>query len=129
RQFARTRITASLGVLLLIGTVGLLSGLWSDPLPAVAWTAALTALHLIITLQCRKFLAAPDGAERLRSWRIRFVTFDFLLGITWMLNVVYVVNGEDGHTFMLAVMLLVIAVSSMLASSLPVAVFAATMPV
>jgi two-component system, cell cycle sensor histidine kinase PleC len=129
RQFAHARLSASLAVLLLVGTVGFLSGLWSDPLAASLWTSAVMVVHLVIARQCRRFLAQPQGSGNLASWRLRFVSFDFLFGLTWMLNVIYVVNGENAGTFMLFIMLLMIALSSMLASSLPIAVFAATMPV
>ena len=55
---------------------------------------------------------------------------DLFFGIAWMSNVVAVVRADEGaSTFMLFVMLLVVAVSSMLASSLPMAMFAATAPV
>src|SRR6185369_6459491 len=51
-------------------------------------------------------------------------------GVAWMSNVVAVVRVDEGaSTFILFVMLLVVAVSSMLASSLPLAMFAATAPV
>ena len=47
-----------------------------------------------------------------------------------MYNLIHPVGQDEGSsTFMLFVMLLVVAVSSMLASSLPIAVFAATVPV
>jgi two-component system cell cycle sensor histidine kinase PleC len=50
--------------------------------------------------------------------------------VAWMSNVVAVVRTDEGaSTFILFVMLLVVAVSSMLASSLPLAMFAATAPV
>jgi len=129
RQFAQTRISASLAVMLLVGTVGFLSGLWSDPLAASLWTTGVMAVHLLIAWQCRRFLAEPQGSGNLGSWRIRFVVLDFVFGTTWMLNVLYVVHGTNAGAFMLFIMLLVIALSSMLASTLPMAVFATTLPV
>ena len=63
-------------------------------------------------------------------WRARFVVLDLFFGLAWMSNVIAVVRVDEGaSTFMLFVMLLVVAVSSMLASSLPIAMFAATAPV
>jgi two-component system, cell cycle sensor histidine kinase PleC len=130
RQFAQNRISASLAVLLLVATVGFLSGVWADPLAASLWTTGVMLVHMLMVLQCRSFLAEPQGAANLQKWRIRFVIVDLLFGIAWMLNVVYVVNGQAAAgTFMLFVMLLMVAVSGMLASSLPIAVFAATLPV
>ena len=66
----------------------------------------------------------------LRAWRLRFIMLDLFYGLAWMYNLVHPLGQDEGSsTFMLFVMLLVVAVSSMLASSLPIAVFAATMPV
>ena len=130
RQFAQNRITASLPVVLLIATVGFLSGVWAERLPAGIWTLATLCVHLAITWQCRTFLHQPQGQVNLRTWRIRFVGFDFLFGVAWMFNVVNVMNGRAAaSTFVLFLMLLVVAVSSMLASSVPKAVFAATLPI
>ncbi|MFO0990281.1 MAG: histidine kinase dimerization/phospho-acceptor domain-containing protein, partial [Alphaproteobacteria bacterium] len=130
RLFAQNRISASLAVMLLVATVGFLSGLWAEPISAAVWTAGVLVIHWVIALQCRQFLAAPQSAVNLKAWRLRFITLDFMFGTAWMLNVVQVVQGHEGTgTFMLFIMLLVVALSSMLASSLPIAVFAATVPV
>ena len=55
---------------------------------------------------------------------------DLFFGLAWMFILIHPVGVDEGSgTFMLFVMLLVVAVSSMLASSVPVAVLAATVPV
>jgi two-component system cell cycle sensor histidine kinase PleC len=130
RLFAQNRISASLAVMLLVATVGFLSGLWADPISAAVWTVGVLVIHWVIALQCRQFLGEPQSSVNLRAWRLRFVALDFMFGTAWMLNVVQVVHGHEGTgTFMLFIMLLVVALSSMLASSLPIAVFATTIPV
>jgi two-component system cell cycle sensor histidine kinase PleC len=130
RQFAENRLSASLVVLLLIGTVGFLSSVWIGAVMAGSWTAAVLVIHAIIITKCRQFLSEPSTTQDLKRWRLRFIILDLLYGLAWMYNLIHPV-GQDGSssTFMLFVMLLVVAVSSMLASSLPIAVFAATMPV
>ena len=130
RQFAENRLSASLVVLLLVGTVGFLSSLWTGAVVAGAWTAAVLVIHVIIVTKCRQFLAEPSTTRDLRRWRLRFIILDLFYGLAWMYNLIHPVGQDEGSsTFMLFVMLLVIAVSSMLASSLPIAVFAATVPV
>jgi two-component system cell cycle sensor histidine kinase PleC len=65
-----------------------------------------------------------------RKWRLRFIMLDLFYGLAWMFILINPVGvDESSGTFMLFVMLLVVAVSSMLASSLPMAAFAATFPV
>jgi two-component system, cell cycle sensor histidine kinase PleC len=130
RQFAQNRQSASLAMMLLVATVGLLSGMWTGAALAAAWTLSVFGIHAIITAQCRKFLNEPPSKVNIGRWRVRFVTLDLFFGIAWMSNVMSVVRMDAGaSTFMLFVMLLVVAVSSMLASSLPLAMIAATAPV
>lgn len=130
RQYAQTRLSASLVVLLLVGTIGLLSGLWTGATAAGAWTASVLIIHLVIITKCRQFLAETPDEAGARRWRLRFIILDLFYGLAWMFILIHPVGvDESSGTFMLFVMLLVVAVSSMLASSLPMAVFAATFPV
>jgi len=130
RQFADNRISASLMVMLLVGTVGFLSSFWISPIIAGIWTVAVLAIHLIIVAKCRQFLGSARNGTSLRTWQMRFIVLDLFYGLAWMFNLVNP-SGVDARssTFMLFMMLLIVAVSSMLASSLPIAAFAATMPV
>jgi two-component system, cell cycle sensor histidine kinase PleC len=130
RQFAHTRISASLAVMLLVITVGFLAGVWAEPVHASVWTASMLVIHWMIKLQCRRFLAEPQGSLNLQNWRLRFVSLDFLFGFAWMFIAVNVGESRgDASVFMLFVMLLMVAVSAMLSSSVPFAVLAATLPV
>src|SRR6476619_31490 len=131
RLFAQNRISASPVILLLIVTIGLLSGLWTWGLTSGVWTAGALLIHLVIISECRKFLdETPSTAANLRSWRLRFIMLDLFFGMAWTFILIHPIGvDEQSGTFMLFVMLLVVAISSMLASSLPVAVFALTLPV
>jgi two-component system cell cycle sensor histidine kinase PleC len=130
RLFAQNRLSASLVVLLLVGTVGFLSSLWTGAVTAGVWSAGVLIIHVVIITKCRRFLAMPQFEVNIRSWRLKFIMLDLFFGLAWMFNLIQPVGMDEGAgTFMLFVMLLVVAVSSMLASSLPIAVFAATVPV
>jgi two-component system cell cycle sensor histidine kinase PleC len=130
RLFAQNRLSASLVILLLVGTVGFLSSLWIGAVAAGTWTGAVLVIHAIMITKCRQFLAERQGSANLRTWRLRFITLDLFFGLSWMFLLIHHVGVDEGSkTFMLFVMLLVVAVSSMLASSVPIAVFASTMPV
>src|SRR3954447_3608631 len=130
RQFAQNRLSASLALWLLIATVGVLSGLWTGLLLAGSSTLTVVGIHTIITSHCRKFINEASGRVDITRWRMRFVILDLCFGLAWMSNVIAVVRVDEGaSTFILFVMLLVVAVSSMLASSLPLAMLASTAPV
>jgi two-component system, cell cycle sensor histidine kinase PleC len=130
RLFAQNRLSASLVILLLVGTVGFLSSLWTGAITAAIWTSAVLVIHAIIITKCRQFLAEPPGSVQIRAWRLRFIILDLLCGLAWMFILIHPVGVEENSgMFMLFVMLLVVAVASMLASSVPIAVLAATIPV
>jgi two-component system cell cycle sensor histidine kinase PleC len=130
RQYAQNRLSASLVILLLVGTVGFLSSLWTGATMAGTWTAAVLVIHTVIITKCRQFLAETPNEADARRWRLRFIILDLFYGLAWMFVLIHPVGvDESSGTFMLFIMLLVVAVSSMLASSLPMAVFAATIPV
>jgi two-component system cell cycle sensor histidine kinase PleC len=130
RQYAQNRLSASLVILFLVATVGFLSGLWTGAVAAGAWTASVLVIHAVIITKCRQFLELPPAEVSYRKWRLRFVILDLLYGLAWMFILIHPVGVDaSSGTFMLFIMLLVVAVSSMLASSLPMAVAAATFPV
>jgi two-component system cell cycle sensor histidine kinase PleC len=131
RQYAQTRISASLVVILLVVASGVLTSFWMPPIAAVVWTAVILAIHGVVIRFCSKFLAIASSSPAItRKWRLRFVGLDLLYGLAWTVVLIHP-SGIDvvSNTLMLFVMLLVIAVSSMLAASLPIAAFAATVPV
>src|SRR5271163_3081197 len=130
RQFAQNRLSASPVILLLILTIGALSGLWTGALVCGVWTAGALIIHVVIIRKCRQFLAEPANTSTVRTWRMRFVLLDLFFGMAWTFILINPVGMDDqAATFMLFVMLLVVAISSMLASSLPIAVLALTLPV
>jgi two-component system cell cycle sensor histidine kinase PleC len=130
RQYAQNRLSASLVILLLVATIGFLSSLWTGAVMAGAWTAAVLVIHAAMISKCRQFLELPMADVVAQSWRVRFIMLDLFYGLAWMFVLIHPIGSDESSgTFMLFVMLLVVAVSSMLASSLPMAVFAATFPV
>ena len=129
RQYAQTRISASYVVMLLVVAAGLLFGIWMRPLPAAAWTCGILCIHAASMRNCFRFLAEPLMPAAASKWRTRFVLLDLLYGLCWMAILIHPALHVVSDTVMMFLMLLVIAVSSMLAANLPVAALAATVPV
>ncbi len=131
RQYAQTRISASFVVLLLIVGTGAITALWHPPLAAALWVFFTLSIHGITVAICRRFLKEPAAAPKaIRMWRLRFIMLDLFYGLAWVFMLSHPFGAyQAANTFMLFVMLLVVAVSSMLAASLPIAAFAATVPV
>jgi two-component system, cell cycle sensor histidine kinase PleC len=130
RQYARTRLSASLVVMLLVAATGLAFGWWMQPLSAAIWTIGMLCIHAGIIRACSRFLAETPTPSGTRKWRTRFIVLDLMYGVSWTVLLVHP-TGTDivSNSLMMCLMLLVVAVSSMLAASLPIAAFAATAPI
>jgi two-component system, cell cycle sensor histidine kinase PleC len=130
RQFAQNRLSASPLIVLLIATIGLFSGLWTGAVICGIWAAGTLLIHVVIIFACRQFLAEVPSTAKLSSWRMRFLLLDLFFGVAWTFILINPIGIDtQAGMFMLFVMLLVVAISSMLASSLPIAVFALTLPI
>src|SRR5947207_14429209 len=127
RQYAQTRMSASFVVMLLVVAAGVLFGFWMQPVSAAAWTCGMICIHAAMIRSCGRFLAEPPSLAATRKWRTRFVMLDLLYGLCWTV-ILLRPAGLDvaSNTLMMFLMLLVVAVSTMLAASLPVAALAAT---
>src|SRR6516225_8319254 len=72
RQFAQNRLSGSLVILMLVGSIGALSSVWTGALTAGTWAGAVLMIHAIIIIKCRQFLAEPSRTADVRRWRMRF---------------------------------------------------------
>jgi two-component system cell cycle sensor histidine kinase PleC len=131
RQFAQNRQSAALALIFLVGTVGLLSNLWSNYFVSGGWTATTLIVLWLTLARSRQYLNEQQGNIDIRKWRRRFILLDAAFGLAWMTLIVTMMRAPEtaAGTFVLFIMLLVIAISSMLSSMLPPALFAATVPI
>ncbi len=116
--------------MLLVVATGLLFGFWLQPMAAAAWTCGMLCIHAAIIRNCARFLAEPPTQTPTRKWRTRFVLLDLLYGLCWAAIVIHPASSDVvANALMMFLVMLVIAVSSMLAANLPIAALAATAPV
>ena len=129
RQYAQNRLSGSLGVILLAGAIAVISTFWSSVTWAGLWVAMVLTIQLASMIKCRAFLATPAHEVVVKRARLTFVALDLLFGLAWMVNLIRPADDSRSTEFInVFVVLLVVAVSSMLGASLPVAVFATTAP-
>jgi two-component system cell cycle sensor histidine kinase PleC len=115
--------------MLLVVATGFRFGVWVQPITAAAWTCSMLCIHAVIMRNCVRFLAEQTSLAATRKWRTRFVLLDLLYGLCWMAILIHPALDSVSDTLMMFLMLLVVAVSSMLAANLPIAALAATVPI
>jgi two-component system, cell cycle sensor histidine kinase PleC len=129
RQYAQNRLSGSLGIILLATAIGLISTYWASVAWAGLWMAMVLTIQLASMVKCRDFLAQPASEKAIKRARLTFIILDLLFGLAWAINLAHPADDRSSSDIInVFVMLLVVAVSSMLGSSLPIAVFATTAP-
>jgi two-component system, cell cycle sensor histidine kinase PleC len=128
--FARNRLSAALPLPILAAIVAATALLWVGIHNVASWTAVVIAVHVGITAMCRRFVAIPASEVKLAHWTRRFVVGEFVEGVAWaaILLIVSTSTGTGLEVFQFAAMLIVVSVVTMLASTVPAAVVAGTLP-
>ncbi len=131
--FAQNRISAAYAVPLLIAIVAAAALLWIRPLVVVGWASLVFAMHLIMLALCHRYIATTPADALIKTWLRRLVVAEFFTGVAWA-GVLVLVPANGGNTsgveiFQFATMLVVISVVTSLASTVPTAAVAGTIPV
>lgn len=130
RMYAESRQGAMLPLsLLALGTAGMLT-VWVPPIAALSWVSLVIFMIVLLAGVARRFLADTRASLRLAQWQRRFVAAEAVQGLTWGLTGTLVLSTAERtpQTFTLFVLSLVGGMTAMIASPLPVALYAALSP-
>lgn len=130
--FARNRVSAAYAMPLLGVLVGAIAMLWVDVAFAAAWVTIILASHLLSFFICRHFLGLSASAVKITIWGRRFVAVEFLHGLAWSSILIAFYGTDMGpglDVFEFSVTIMIVSVGTMLASTVPAAAIAGTIPV
>jgi two-component system cell cycle sensor histidine kinase PleC len=131
--FARNRVSAAFALPLLIVIVALASLLWIRPWLAASWAAVVLAAHFGMVALCRRYLQLPASEINIRRWVHRFTAAEWLGSLTWAALLMLVPPASPPplglEVFQFATVLIVVSVITSLASTLPTAAVAGTLPI
>ena len=129
--FAQNRVSSVLAIPVLAIIFAAAASFWVAPLRAALWALLVILVHFSVVALCRRFIALPAGQADTGQWTQRFILAELVNGIAWAL-ILFVVARAQGtglEIFQFAAMLVIVSVATMLASSIPAAVAAGTVPV
>lgn len=130
-HYARTRLSTRLALPLLVMLVAMIGTIWLPRLVMAGWAACALVVHIAGLLLCRHFIAASGEALPIRRWQRRFVASEFAHALIWVGLLLTTATSEQPgiEIFQFATMLTVLAVGTMVASSLPAGAIAGTAPI
>jgi two-component system cell cycle sensor histidine kinase PleC len=116
-------------MLLLAVAIGGAATIWLGPAPVLMWLTVVSFAVSIGLLLCRRFLQKENADTRV--WRRHFMITQAVQGLAWamLLNMLLAADGDTAKTFLLFVALLITAVTVMLSSNIPFAVYAGVLPI
>ena len=131
RLFAQSNISSTPGVGLLMLTIAGMSLIWLPPAGVLLWLAMVAAGLGLVWRMASQFLAIARSDVDARLWRRTFVLLQSLQGLICTLIIIALIaSGEpDALTFALFAMLLLAAMTAMIAASLPLAVYWGLAPI
>ncbi|KQP72334.1 sensor histidine kinase [Methylobacterium sp. Leaf112] len=127
RVYAQYRAGAVIPLALLGLAIAGGSALWVPPPVAAVWAACLLAAVALSMFATRRFLAQDPEAVSVAVWRRYFMVCEVVQSTSWALMIL-VGTTPGARTFVLFGLLIVAAVSTMLAATLPAAAVAALIP-
>ena len=129
-MFARNELSASITLPLLAVIFSLASMFWAPVIQASAWLATVIAVKFFMIATCRQFLALPRTQMNVGQWRRRFVWLELANGFTWGGIAVLGLDAADAasHVFMLASLIVLLAIRMTFASAVMPILYASTIP-
>jgi two-component system cell cycle sensor histidine kinase PleC len=131
--FARNRLSAAYAIPLIVLVVAAAALLWMPIRLVAIWAALVLAIHLLMIVFCRRFAQLPASDVSIRLWTQRFVLAEILASVAWgaiLIGVSLFDRSDSGaEIFQFATMVIVISIVTSLASTVPMAAAAGTVPV
>jgi len=129
-MYARNELSARVTLPLLAVIFSLASMFWAPVVQASVWLASVICVKFFMISACRNFLALPRNQANVGQWRHTFIWLELSNGITWGgIAVVGLAAGDAAsHVFMLASLIVLLAIRMTFASAVMPILYASTIP-
>ncbi len=126
--FSRNQLRNSLALPLLAVIFALSSMMWTSPVNAIAWLACVFVCQAVQLYLCKSYEHNHRNLKGIKDWVGMLAASEFLFATCWSMPLyLFWVNGNPlQHTFLIAVLMVVIAVRIMIASNYTPIIIAGT---
>jgi two-component system cell cycle sensor histidine kinase PleC len=129
-MFVRNELSARVTIPLLAVIFSLASMFWAPVLQASAWLAAVISVKFFMIAACRRFLSQQRADLHVGHWRRMFIWLELASGVAWSGMAVLGVGAADAasHVFMLAALIVLLAIRMTFASAVMTILYVGTVP-
>jgi two-component system cell cycle sensor histidine kinase PleC len=130
--FAQQQIGAVPLEAVLLASIAAIAAFWIDPTVIIRWVIiVLIGLAMMVATARRLLTASLDTPQKVKSWRWCLILAQTLMGACWSVVVgdLLALNIDLARLFLLFVVIMVTAVTAMLAETVPIAVVCGLLPI
>ena len=129
RIYAENRISSAPWALLIALAVGAVSTFWAPVRFVGIWTASVCAVIALAFIAAKLFLRQAEITS-VPAWRAKIILIEGALGLAWASIVVLLIMFGKGEArgFLLAILLMLGAMTAMATAAIPNAVYASVTP-
>ncbi|WP_316859681.1 ATP-binding protein [uncultured Cohaesibacter sp.] len=130
-MYAKNRASAIFAIPVLLLISGAISTLWAEPLHSLIWISVTFAVHLIKSFLVHRFEHASGEEIDLGAWQRRFIFWEVVGGLAWAAILLLPTTKELSYLeeYQFAIMLVVVALTTMLNFPIPSTVWAGSLPI
>jgi two-component system, cell cycle sensor histidine kinase PleC len=130
RMFAQQHIAGTPAVLLLAVGVAMAASFWVHSYLSAAWLGSMFMATAVNYILCSRLLKEEPDAASIAIWRKLLPVADAFQGLAWTMIIAFFLNTTEAgaQIFVLTTILMVGALTVMLSSPLPAAVYAGLLP-
>ena len=136
-MFVRNELGAAVTMPALYALFAIACMFWAPTLDAVVWLVIVIGAKVVLLDQGRRFLAIPPAQVNVGQWRRRFVLLELFNGVALAGFALIGVGDTLGapndlifssHVFIFATLIVVLAIRTMFAATIPAILYAGTVP-
>ena len=136
-MFARNELGAAVTMPALYALFAIACMFWAPTVDAMVWLIIVIGAKVILLDQARRFLTVPAVQVNIRVWRRRFTLAELLNGLALACFALIGVRDTLGaptelvfssHVFIFATLIVVLAIRTMFAATIPAILYAGTIP-
>ena len=130
-MLARKELSSHVTLPLLAAIFSLASTFWAPVAHAAAWLATVVVMKLFVVTACRRLPRPAPQRGRGRQWRRRLLWLELVNGIAWGGIALVGLGTADatGHVFMLACLIVLLAIRMTFASAVMSILYVGTIPI
>ena len=136
-MFVRNELGAAVTMPALYALFAIACMFWAPRVDAIVWLIIVIGTKVLLLDQGRRFLSLAPGRVNIRRWRRRFALLELFNGLALacfaLIGAGYTIGAPDtllfpSHVFLFATLIVVLAIRTMFAATIPAILYAGTVP-